>query len=411
MANNKLNFTKATLETLPKPSAGKRAYYYDTKMRGLGVSITSNGTYSFIVYRWVNGKPERVTLGRFPDLSIEQARRKAEVINATIAQGGNPNDQRRAERAEITFGALFNEYLDKHAKVYKRSWDEDQSIFNRYLLPWQSRKLSTITQNDIESLHQKIGLNKGYYAANRLLALCSTVFNKAIKFELWDKKNPTLDIKKFPEEERDRFLQVDELPRFFQALSQESNDNIRDYITLSLLTGARKSDVLAMCWDQINLDRQEWRIPRTKNETPQTVTLTEEACFLLKQRKTTATNNFVFPSTGKTGHLTEPKKGWRRILKKAGIVDLRIHDLRRTLGSWQARTGASLLIIGKSLNHISPQSTAVYARLDLDPVRASVEKATKAMLEAAGIKGVEINELQRIPPTKKDEVIKILENS
>lgn len=403
MAKNKLNFTKAILETLPIPPAGKRAYYYDTKMRGLGVSITSNDTRSFIVYRKISGKPERITLGRFPDLSIEQARRKAESINATIAQGDNPNDRRRAERAEITFGALFNEYLEQHAKIYKRSWDEDQSIFNRYLTPWQSRKLSTITKAHIKKLHQEIGRNNGHYAANRLLALCSTVFNKATEFDLWDKENPALDIKRFPEQSRDRFLQADELPRFFQAVSQESNDNIRDYIILALLTGARKSNVLAMRWDQINLNAREWRIPRTKNETPQTITLTEEACFLLKQRKATATNDFVFPGTGKTGHLTEPKKGWRRILKQAELADLRIHDLRRTLGSWQARTGASLLIIGKSLNHISPQSTAIYARLDLDPVRASVEKATKAMFEAAGITGVEKNESQNTPSSNTDQ--------
>jgi integrase len=149
-----------------------------------------------------------------------------------------------------------------------------------------------------------------------------------------------------------------------------------------------------MRWDQINLDGREWRIPKAKNETPQIVTLSEEACFLLKQCKEKATNNFVFPSTGKTGHLTEPKKGWGRILKQAGIADLRIHDLRRTLGSWQACTGASLAIIEKSLNHKSPQATAIYARLDLDPVRASVEKATRAMLETAGITGVKRNELQ-----------------
>lgn len=144
-----------------------------------------------------------------------------------------------------------------------------------------------------------------------------------------------------------------------------------------------------MKWEQIDLEQREWRIPRTKNEDPQIVTLTEEAIFLLKQRQTIATGEFVFPGSGCTGHLTEPKTGWRRILKQAGISNLRIHDLRRTLGSWQARTGASLAIIGKSLNHKSPQATAVYARLDLDPVRVSVEKATKAMLEAAGVIGIE----------------------
>lgn len=389
MTDNKFNFTKAALDTLPTPAAGKRAYYYDTKMRGLGVSITSNRTQSFLVYRWVNGKPERITLGRYPDLSIEQARRKTEEINATIAQGGNPNDKRRADRAEMTLGALFNEYLERHAKQHKRGWKEDESQFNRYLAHWHHRKLSTITKTDVLKMHHEIGNNKGHYAANRLIALLSILFNKASEFGLWDKPNPALGIKKFREQSRDRFLQADELPRFFEALASESNDIIRDYFILSLLTGARRSNLLAMKWEQIDLDRSEWRIPRTKNETPQIITLTEEATFILQQRKASATSEYVFPSKGRYGHLTEPKKGWSRILERANIADLRIHDLRRTLGSWQARTGASLAIIGKSLNHKSPQATAIYARLDLDPVRASVEKATKAMLNAAGISSLE----------------------
>jgi integrase len=392
MANNKLNFTKATLEALPLPPANKRACYYDTKMRALGVSITSNGTRSFIVYRRINGKPERITLGRFPDLSIEQARRKAENINATIAQGGNPNDQRRADREELTFGALFEEYLERYAKLHKISWEEDQSQFNRHLLPWQSRKLSTIGKTDLQKLHHDIGRDKGQYAANRLLALCSILFNKAIEFGLWDKTNPALGIKKFREESRDRFLQADELPRFFEALSLEPNHTMRDYFILAILTGARGCNLRPMRWDQINLERREWRIPQTKNRTPQIIPLMEEAIFLLQQRKATATNDFVFPGTGSTGYLSEPKTGWKRILKQAGLADLHIHDLRRTLGSWQARTGASLAIIGKSLNHKSPQATAIYARLDIDPVRASVEKATKAIFEAAGITGMERNE-------------------
>jgi integrase len=95
---------------------------------------------------------------------------------------------------------------------------------------------------------------------------------------------------------------------------------------------------------------------------------------------------FVFPGYGASGHLASPKAAWKRVLDRAKINDLRIHDLRRSLGSWQARTGASLTIVGKTLGHKSPQSTAIYARLDLDPVRQSVETATSAMLVAAGLK-------------------------
>ena len=99
--------------------------------------------------------------------------------------------------------------------------------------------------------------------------------------------------------------------------------------------------------------------------------------------KTPGSAIFVFPGIGKSGHLQEPKKGWKRILERAKITDLRIHDLRRTLGSWQAKTGASLAIIGKSLNHKNQNTTAIYARLDLDPVRESVNAATKAIFNAA----------------------------
>ncbi|MBS0350556.1 MAG: site-specific integrase [Proteobacteria bacterium] len=176
------------------------------------------------------------------------------------------------------------------------------------------------------------------------------------------------------------------LPRFFAALAEEPNETIRDYILLSILTGARRSNLLAMKWEEISWERAEWRIHTTKNEDPQTVTLSEEAMVILERRRPSASSEYVFPGSGRTGHLVEPKKGWRRVLGDAEINNLRMHDLRRTLGSWQAKTGASLTIIGKSLNHKSLQATAIYARLDLDPVRESVEKATNAILTAAGLK-------------------------
>jgi integrase len=139
-----------------------------------------------------------------------------------------------------------------------------------------------------------------------------------------------------------------------------------------------------MKWENISLIRQEWRILDTKNGMAQTIPLTAEAMIILQRRHITKNAEFVFPGIGLSGHLVEPKKGWKRILHHADIQDLRLHDLRRTLGSWQAKTGASSVIIGKSLNHKSPSSTAVYARLELDPVRASVSRATEAMLLAGG---------------------------
>lgn len=382
---NKINFTKTTIDALLRPEHGKRADYQDTKTLGLQIRVTSSGVKTFSVLRRINGILERITLGRYPDLAIEQARRKAAEINSAVAGGSNPADIVRASKQEMTLDDLFNEYMVRTAAFNKRP-DKPKANYRLYLSQWGKRKLSTIKHGEVDSLHKKLGRDKGVVTANIALKLLHVMYNKAInEWRIWKGENAAHGIKKFTEQSRDRFLQGDELPRFFQALANEQNDTMRDYFLLSLLTGARRSNVLAMQWADVNLDRQEWRIKETKNGTPQTVTLSPEAVEVLQNRKPTESGRFVFPGIGSTGHLAEPKKGWERILKRASIIDLRIHDLRRTLGSWQAKTGASLAIIGKSLNHKNQNTTAIYARLDLDPVRNSVNTATSAMMAAAGL--------------------------
>lgn len=380
----RFKFTKKDIEARPVPEKSY-VYHYDTEVKGLGIGIGKTGTKTFIFYRKINGSPERLTLGRFPDLTVEQARGKASAINSARAKGENPAQVRRAGKAEYTFADLFSEYLERHSKPNKKTWAEDESQFNNYLSkPLGSKKLSAIDRASVAAIHSSITKAGHPTTANRVKALLSSVFSWAISAGLWE-INPALGIKLNKENSRDRFIQGDELPRFFQALAEEQNDTMRDYFLLSLLTGARRSNVLAMQWDDVNLGRAEWRIKETKNGTPQTVTLSPEALIVLRNRKSPEPAAFVFPGIGNTGHLAEPKRGWQRILERAGIDDLRIHDLRRTLGSWQAKTGASLVIIGKSLNHKSQNTTAIYARLDDDPVRNSVNTATSAMMAAAGL--------------------------
>lgn len=385
--DNKINFTKANIEALDLPGAGQRVTYHDTKTAGLQLRVTPSGVKTFSVFRRIKGgQPERVTLGRYPDLTIEQARRKAAEINSAIAEGKNPADAARAAKQEMTLDDLHNEYMTRCA-AFNRRPDKPKANYRLYLSAWGKRKLSTIKHEEVDRLHNKIGHKNGVVTANIALKLLHVMFNKAInEWRIWSGENPAHGIKKFPEQSRDRFLQSDELPRFFQALAEEQNEIIRDYVLISLLTGARRTNVLEMRWQDVNFARAEWRIGMTKNGTPQTITLSPEALEVLRNRKSQEGSAFVFPGHGDSGHLAEPKKGWKRILDRAGIDDLRIHDLRRTLGSWQAKTGASMAIIGKSLNHKNQNTTAIYARLDLDPVRESVDRATSAMLVAGGLK-------------------------
>jgi integrase len=379
--DNSFNFIKKSLDALPLPEKGKRLYVYDTKVRGLELMVTDQGTKSFKVYRKFNNKPIRVTLGKYPEMSIENARREAQRIINELNEGKNPNNEKKKLRAETSFGELFTLYMERHSKQEKKTWKYDERDVPRFLGHWFQRKLSEITKQEIQALHEKIRSENGLYQANRLLARVHIIYNKAIEWG-WEGINPATGIKKFKEKSRDRFLHPDELPRFFESLAMEQNDTIRDYIYVSLFTGVRKTNALEMRWEDIYLERKEWLVPDTKNGDPLRVHLVDSVIELLKKRLETYGNGeWVFPGTGVTGHLMEPKAGWKRILDRADLKNLRIHDLRRTLGSWQAATGANSFMIGRSLGHKTPQSTAVYARLNLDPVRDSVEKATNAMLQ------------------------------
>jgi integrase len=254
-------------------------------------------------------------------------------------------------------------------------------LYDKFLIKWKTRRLADIKRSDVSSLHSKIGEDNGRYEANRVLALVRAIFNFAIEQLDFQGTNPAIGVKKFAEESRDRYLLPDELPRFFEALEEEES-LFKDFFLLCLFTGARRSNVASMRWE--DLQGETWRIPVTKNGKPVFIPLVPEAQAILQTRKEQADDSpYVFASYVKSGYLAEPKTAWARITARANLSDLRIHDLRRTLGSYQAAQGTSLAIIGKMLGHRTHQATQVYARLDLDPVRQSAVKATSTILALA----------------------------
>lgn len=379
----RFNFTRAAIKSLPIPEKD-RAYYYDVQCPYLELRITNKGKKTFCFYKWVKStqRAERITISKFEDVSIEVARERAHKLNGQVAEGESPVHSRKASKSEITFKELFELYMNRHAKPYKKSWKEDEDKGKNWISKerFYSLRLSQIVKSDISALHAKIGKDHPINA-NRVLALISSVYGRAIEWDIAT-INPCLGIRRFKEKSRDRFLQKEELPKFFEALEQLPNTTMRDYFKVLLFTGARRSNVLSMRWKDINFDQAEWFIEETKNGTSQRVPLSEVVLEILKQRFSERSSNWVFPSTVKAvGHIKEPRKAWESILKTMGIDDLRIHDLRRTLGSWQAITGASLTVIGKSLNHKSVHTTQIYARMSLDPVRESMKKAQDEIIK------------------------------
>jgi len=443
--NKKFNFTQDTINNAPLPAKGKRAYYRDEKEAGLVLDVRASGSKSFYLYKKINGKPERILLGQYPDMKIPEARKACAIKKGEIAHGKNPQEEKRKIRQEITLGDFFKEYMEKYSKPHKKSWKYDEREIPVFLGHWFNRKLSSISTHEVRELHNSI-YNKtfkknnhtrgGHFQANRALERLRALYNKAIEWG-WDGDNPTIGIKKFKEKSRERFIQPNELPLLFHALDVEENKTAKDYILISLMTGARKSNVLSMRWEQINWERQLWRIPDTKNGEPVTIPLIAQAIDILKKRKIRTNSPWAFEGDGAKGHFSDPKKTWNRVRQRAtielwkldkhhaklieevesnlqesdnygftvlklfnsikaeaeirnvelptGLMDIRLHDLRRTFGSYQAITGASLPIIGKTLGHKSQVSTQVYARLNDDPVRDSMEKAADAMFISQGL--------------------------
>ena len=380
----RLALNKTIIAGLEAPDSG-RLTVWDSKCAGLQVVVTSKGLKSFYLYKWMNGRPNRIKLGDFPLMTLEQARNDVQRIVGDAARGNDPAAERRAVKRETTLGELWAWYLENHSKPHKRTWERDESRYNRYLLSWRNRRLSTITPAEVQALHAKTGADRGPYAANQLVELIRHMFAMAGKFLAYKGANPAEDVQRFEETERERFMDANELPRFFEAL-QTLRPASRDFFLLALFTGARRSNVLEMQWDEVSLQAGTWTVPRGKSKSKRqmTIHLSPEALAVLTERHAARSEDcpWVFPGQGPFGHYSEPKDAWKRLLQRAGLKDLRIHDLRRTLGSWQAAGGASLLVIGKSLGHSTPAATAVYARMNLDPVRQSVNSATAAMVAA-----------------------------
>ena len=189
----------------------------------------------------------------------------------------------------------------------------------------------------------------------------------------------------FGETSRDRVLEAGEVKRFWSALQAEENDVARDFFIVALLTGARRTNVLQMAWQDVDLATKEWRIPHTKSGGGLTVPLVAHLVSLLKKRKKAAVNGYVFPGEGRAGHFAEPRKAWERILARAEFADVHIHDLRRTLGTAMASTGANMATSMRMLGHSTTHAALIYQRLTVDPVRTAANLATDSILASAGV--------------------------
>ena len=396
----RVKLTKREVEGLTYEGADNAAcYYWDAELKGFGVRVFPSGRKAFLVAYRADGRKRFLTLGTFGrDLTADEARKRAMARLGEVASGKDPAAARDQERKGETMRDLAATYMERHAKPNKKSWREDERRLQRHMLPkWGKLKVRAITRADVAALHARIG-KAAPYEANQTLALLSKVFELARRWGFVPEghPNPARDIDKFREVKRDRWVTPEELPRLAQAINEEPNDAARCALWLYLLTGARKSELLRAKWADVDWTRAELRLPETKAGRVHYIPLSAPALALLREVPRVEGNPFILVGRGPRGasaeekaakpaHLVNISKPWGRVRTAAGVADVRLHDLRRTVGSWLAQAGNSLHLIGRVLNHSNQSTTAIYARFGEDSVRAALEQHGARIMGAAGL--------------------------
>lgn len=378
----KIKFSAKVIENL-KPLE-KVIEYFDEGQKGFGIRVRPTGSKIwFIIYRSpITGKVTRMNLGPYSSkgLSLKKARKKAEVKLGEVSNEKDPRQEKIEIEQSDTFGGLFEDYMKHHARPNKResSIKEDQRIFDTYLQGLKDMKARKITRKDIISLHRGIS-GRAPVMANRVLALVSTVFSKAIENELID-FTPCVRIKAVMAEEkhRERILSDAEIKALWPAFDT-LRPNMRDILKLILLTAQRPGEIMSMRVDELDMNMKTWTIPgsKTKNKQLHVVPLTAQVIEIVTPRITDA-SPWIFPSKynkNSTGHTTNLKKARSKLITDTKVKDWTAHDLRRTARTLMAKFGVKPHIAEKVINHSEGRMVRVYDQFDyLDEKREALCK-------------------------------------
>ncbi len=398
-STTEIRFTKRIIDALPHPPEG-RVRYSDPGVKYLRIYV-SPAAKTWYYYRKTGRKPVELKIGTFPEITPDQARDKASEFNARYTFGQDVQANRGHQR--LTWGELWERYHTEHIlKALKVKTQRDYADKNRiHLASWKNLQLSAIDSLAVEAMHIKAakvrhqkgkdGKNIGKpiggpRTADMTLNLVRDVFNWARQKKIISMDNPTTSttrLVKASAVSRRRVLNEDEMSRFITALNEFDDQDMADYFRMLLFTGQRRESVLSMRWDGIDFDAATWIYDKTKNDQEMRVALPGPAIDLLKRRWRDSNSDYVFPSRrrdSKVPHLSEPRYAFDRIMSKAGITGMVIHDLRRTFGTWLAAGGASEYQIMRALGHKDSQSAKVYVRLSEDMTRDPIARTVDRML-------------------------------
>lgn len=383
--SRRTKLTKRVVDAIVPPASGE-VNLWDSEVPGFGLRVRYTGSRVYVVeYRNRAQRKRRVTLGPHGRLTVDLARDLARQILAAVARGEDPAQERRNDRLAPTFAEFATRYLEQHAALKKKkaSMVADERVLRLYLLPVLGhRKLAEIGVLDVADLHN--GMRSKPIQANRTLALLSKMFNLAERWGLRPPySNPCRGVDRFPEKRRERFLSGAELAQLGAVLNEEEPQEpfVVLAIRLLLLTGARRDEILTLRWSHVDLERSALRLPDSKTGA-KVIPLGPAAVEILASAPRVEGNPYVIPGRRTGGRLVGIYRPWARMREKAGLGDIRLHDLRHSFASVGAAAGLGLPVLGAILGHSHPATTARYAHLADDPRRAAAARISNEIAVA-----------------------------
>lgn len=363
---------------------------WDEVVRGLGVRLNREGTRNYIAKLSYKGKQRWFTIGPYELIELDEARKLVVGMKIALKAGSDPAvlleqflyKKVVPENYGMNFKDFANYYIENIAKAHKKSWLKDRQRIDLYLMPlWKDRPITSITKMEVAAIHKSIGKDRPV-AANRLLETISVMWKQAaILGHIPDEKaNIILGIRRYKEKPRDRFLSKEEWVKLLEALETTKGEKFqKEAIKLDLELGFRHSEIVALKWDYVDLERREIRLPDTKSGRPFRQPLTDKAVQILSDLP--RFNQWVFPSTVLQGnHISAVEKLLKRVCKNAGIEDFRVHDIRRSVGCSVLAATGSLEMVAAVLNHTSYQTTKTYAMYHKDHVRKALEQHSQSVI-------------------------------
>ena len=375
----KISITNRFTTIVTCDSNKSKEVYYDTELSGFQLEVRSTGTKTFYYSYSLDNKRTMHKLGNADTMTADEARSLATKMRKAIATDTLENMFVKKSKTPL-LKEFYEEHYLPHVKLHSSTWDKNLSTFKIHILPALGEyHMDEITLPLISKLHREMVIKKKLAngTANKVLVFLRHSYNLAMDLKIAGiTENPAAKVKQFEEQHKERYLTKLEAKRLMKAVEESKNIHLKYIVRFLLLTGARRSEVLRAEWSHIDYIRGVWTIPITKNKKIRKRPISPELQELIAEIPIIS-HKWLFPAKKTDTHYKDVNRAWYHARTKAGLQDVRMHDLRHSFASQLVNSGQSLYVVQKLLGHSNLKMTQRYAHLDDDSLLKAASCAGK----------------------------------